>query len=116
MAPFFFTTDRYIQGIVHANYTSGAPIKGNLTLKATLRPMEDQHNQYNPAIYKDPQRNRDRDDGDRGYAGGNMYRPQIVEKYFNFVSFYAIFSVVFTCNIFGVFVIFVVVFLMLEAF
>lgn len=38
MAPFIFTTDRYIEGIVMANYTGGAPVHGNLTLKATVRP------------------------------------------------------------------------------
>ncbi|KAF7989441.1 hypothetical protein HCN44_008115 [Aphidius gifuensis] len=37
MPAFFFDTDEYIHGIVQANYTSGAPVNGNLTLKASLR-------------------------------------------------------------------------------
>lgn len=40
MAPFIFTTDQYLEGIVMANYTGGAPVTGNLTLKATVRPYQ----------------------------------------------------------------------------
>jgi len=40
MAAFYFDSDRYIRGSVMANYTSGAPVKGNLTLKATFRPIK----------------------------------------------------------------------------
>lgn len=39
MPAFFFTTDPYIYGTVMANYTSGAPVRGNLTLKATIKPI-----------------------------------------------------------------------------
>ena len=42
MPAFFFSTDPYIHGIVQANYTSGAPVRGNLTLKASFRRL-DQH-------------------------------------------------------------------------
>lgn len=86
MAPFFFTTDRYIKGLVHANYTSGAPVRGNLTLRATLKPME---NRFMPGFGGiQPQQPQDRDrerERGGGYVGG-LYRPQVVEKYFNFVS------------------------------
>lgn len=64
MAPFFFTSDEYLQGVVHANYTSGAPVRGNLTLKATITPIKD----YNRQQYQ------------------QGYRPHVVEKYFYFVS------------------------------
>jgi len=60
MPAFFFDTDKYLYGTVMANYTSGAPVHGNLTLKATIRPIK-------PA-YR------------------NMDRNPVVEKYFNFVS------------------------------
>ncbi|XP_030384832.1 CD109 antigen [Scaptodrosophila lebanonensis] len=39
MPAYFFTTDRYIYGRVMANFTSGLPVRGNLTLKATIRPI-----------------------------------------------------------------------------
>ncbi|XP_005178924.2 CD109 antigen [Musca domestica] len=39
MPAYFFNTDPYIYGTVMANFTSGAPVKGNLTLKASLRPI-----------------------------------------------------------------------------
>lgn len=38
MAPFIFTTDEFIEGTVMANYTGGAPVHGNLTLKASIHP------------------------------------------------------------------------------
>jgi uncharacterized protein YfaS (alpha-2-macroglobulin family) len=60
MPAFFFDTDKYLYGTIMANYTSGAPVRGNLTLKATIRPIK-------PA-YR------------------NMDRNPVVEKYFNFVS------------------------------
>jgi len=59
MPAFFFDTDQYIYGTVMANYTSGAPVSGNLTLKATFRPT-------------DP------------YAPGRVYN--VPPVYFNFVS------------------------------
>lgn len=40
MPAFFFDNDPYIYGIVQANYTSGAPVKGNLTLKASFKPLD----------------------------------------------------------------------------
>ncbi|XP_015596122.1 CD109 antigen isoform X2 [Cephus cinctus] len=43
MPAFFFETDQYIHGIVMANYTSGAPVRGNLTLKASFRPINKAH-------------------------------------------------------------------------
>ncbi|XP_014471965.1 PREDICTED: CD109 antigen [Dinoponera quadriceps] len=39
MPAFFFNNDPFIYGVVQANYTSGAPVKGNLTLKASFRPL-----------------------------------------------------------------------------
>ena len=39
MPAFFFENEVYIHGIVQANYTSGAPVHGNLTLKASFRPI-----------------------------------------------------------------------------
>ncbi len=39
MPAFYFDTDEFIRGTVMANYTSGAPVRGNLTLKATFRPL-----------------------------------------------------------------------------
>ncbi|XP_065338347.1 CD109 antigen [Cloeon dipterum] len=39
MPAFFLESDGYIYGSVMANYTSGAPVYGNLTLKATITPI-----------------------------------------------------------------------------
>jgi hypothetical protein len=39
MPAFYFDTDDFIRGTVMANYTSGAPVRGNLTLKATFKPL-----------------------------------------------------------------------------
>lgn len=39
MPAFFFNSDPYIYGRIMANFTSGAPVKGNLTIKATIRPI-----------------------------------------------------------------------------
>lgn len=39
MPAFFFNTDEYIEGVVMANYTSGAPVSGNLTLRAIIQPI-----------------------------------------------------------------------------
>lgn len=39
MPAYFFTTDPYIYGRIMANFTSGHPVRGNLTLKATIRPI-----------------------------------------------------------------------------
>ncbi|XP_063831034.1 CD109 antigen [Ostrinia nubilalis] len=47
MPAFFFNTDPFIHGRIMANYTSGAPVRGNLTLKATVRPIP----RYRPRYY-----------------------------------------------------------------
>lgn len=39
MPAFFFNTDPFIYGKIMANFTSGAPVRGNLTIKATVRPI-----------------------------------------------------------------------------
>lgn len=39
MPAFFFNSDPYIYGKIMANFTNGAPVRGNLTLKATIRPI-----------------------------------------------------------------------------
>nr|CAI5865848.1 unnamed protein product [Callosobruchus analis] len=101
MPAFFLNTDEYVHGIVMANYTSGAPVRGNLTLKATVRPIkpidpnrftkknrlrpgDQRYNYYdgnrpydvnqNPNDVNDYQYDYDRRD----------YNPPIVEKYFTF--------------------------------
>ncbi|XP_026743707.1 CD109 antigen [Trichoplusia ni] len=53
MPAFFFNTETYIHGRIMANYTSGAPVRGNLTLKATIRPIP----QYRPRYYSQGQFN-----------------------------------------------------------
>ncbi|KAM3959264.1 macroglobulin complement-related [Aphomia sociella] len=59
MPAFFFNTDPYIHGRIMANYTSGAPVHGNMTLKATIRPIP----QYRPNYYLQGQFNN------RGHYG-----------------------------------------------
>lgn len=39
MPAFFFNSDPYIHGKIMANFTSGFPVKGNLTIKAQVRPL-----------------------------------------------------------------------------
>ncbi|XP_026320677.1 uncharacterized protein LOC113230803 [Hyposmocoma kahamanoa] len=53
MPAFFFNTEPFIHGRIMANYTSGAPVHGNLTLKATVRPIP----QYRPRYYAQGQFN-----------------------------------------------------------
>ncbi|XP_060805697.1 CD109 antigen isoform X2 [Amyelois transitella] len=53
MPAFFFNTEPYIHGRIMANYTSGAPVRGNLTLKATIRPIP----HYRPEYYQQGQFN-----------------------------------------------------------
>ncbi|XP_049876767.1 CD109 antigen [Pectinophora gossypiella] len=53
MPAFFFNTEPFIHGRIMANYTSGAPVRGNLTLKATVRPIP----QYRPRYYAQGQFN-----------------------------------------------------------
>lgn len=70
MPAFFFDNDPYIHGIVQANYTSGAPVRGNLTLKASFKPINRYRgdnsqlstvhryfnfNEYYPAWFKHPE-------------------------------------------------------------
>ncbi|EFA07485.1 CD109 antigen [Tribolium castaneum] len=103
MPAFFLNTDEYLHGIVMANYTSGAPVRGNLTLKAIVRPIKPIDRYRLPHRNRNRNRNRDRYDN-RGYnrfEDRNRYGPQryddfeyeydeferdkpIVEKYFNF--------------------------------
>lgn len=82
MPAFFFTDDQYIHGTVMANYTSGAPVRGNLTLKAQIR-------QVRPLVrkqlqidrnYRDPYSSYDQLDN---YGG---YDQPMKELYFKFVS------------------------------
>lgn len=40
MPTFLLNTEQYIIGTVMANYTSGAQVRGNLTLKASVRPIK----------------------------------------------------------------------------
>lgn len=86
MPAFFFSTDQYIYGTVMANYTSGAPVRGNLTLKATIRPIK-------PFEPKPVTFNRERNPNEQNeyyYQDQNMqYNDHwpIKEKYLHFVSF-----------------------------
>lgn len=53
MAAYFFDSDKYLSGYVMANYTSGGPVRGNLTLKATIRPLKNGFQNYDgPPIEK----------------------------------------------------------------
>jgi len=40
MPAFFFDSEEYLSGIVVGNFTSGGPVHGNLTLVATVRPID----------------------------------------------------------------------------
>lgn len=93
MPAFFFNTDQYIYGRVMANFTSGAPVKGNLTLRATISPIGffnakainekyrigrvlSEHNVENSFLYNQryqPHYNN-RDNRDRGYQPGGGYQ------------------------------------------
>lgn len=68
MPAFFFNTEPFIHGRVMANYTSGGPVRGNLTLKATIRPIP----QYRPRYYNQGQFNNRGQYGLSGY-GNNQY-------------------------------------------
>lgn len=52
MPAFFFTTEKYLTGTVMANYTSGAPVHGNLTLKATIKPINKLKKDYEEELEK----------------------------------------------------------------
>ncbi|XP_046595942.1 CD109 antigen isoform X1 [Neodiprion lecontei] len=62
MPAFFFDNDPYIHGIVQANYTSGAPVRGNLTIRASFRPIDRIHS--------------------------TSAQNEITDKYFNFDEYY----------------------------
>lgn len=55
MPAFFFDTEHYIHGVVMANYTSGAPVQGNLTLRASFQPI-DRYRQTNGNLENIPDR------------------------------------------------------------
>lgn len=55
MPAFFFDNEPYIHGIVQANYTSGAPVHGNLTLKASFKPIN-KYSQTTGALENIPDR------------------------------------------------------------
>ncbi|XP_014295183.1 CD109 antigen [Microplitis demolitor] len=68
MPAFFFDRDPYIHGVIQANYTSGAPVRGNLTIKAVIKPLNlfrssqstplefyFNFNEYYPAWFKQPE-------------------------------------------------------------
>lgn len=94
MPAFFLNTDEYIHGLVMANYTSGAPVHGNLTLKAIVRPIRPIdpskfRRKYRPKprfgqpnTYYDPNRpydanqpNDDNYDVNNQYDSNNQYDP-----------------------------------------
>lgn len=111
MPAFFFNTDPFIHGRIMANFTSGEPVRGNLTLKATIRPIgffnpkvmnqryrlgnygyrrEDElyyNNQYRSYydIYGPLNQNEiRRDHNDPRYSSNTFQDSYVVEKYFNF--------------------------------
>ncbi|XP_068620051.1 CD109 antigen [Battus philenor] len=69
MPAFFFNTEPYIHGRIMANYTSGAPVRGNLTLKATVRPIP----QYRPHYFTQGQFNNRGQPGAYGAYPTNQY-------------------------------------------
>ncbi|XP_017785160.1 PREDICTED: CD109 antigen isoform X2 [Nicrophorus vespilloides] len=91
MPAFFFTNEEYIYGTVMANYTSGAPVRGNLTLKATIRPIKPLQ-QTLKDLDKKLHRNRPGDEYDfyeyENYGGSSSYNQHTVEKYFTFEEEY----------------------------
>lgn len=105
MPPFFISTDQYIYGQIMANYTSGGPVRGNLTLKATVRPIGPiDPNKYNNRYRPRPMDRQNQFYDQSNYNYGNnpydnypqeanrqpeydthgSYNKPIVEKYFNF--------------------------------
>ncbi|CAG5055794.1 unnamed protein product [Parnassius apollo] len=69
MPAFFFDTEPFIHGRVMANYTSGAPVRGNLTLKATVRPIP----QYRPRYFTQGQFNNRGDPAAYGLYATTQY-------------------------------------------
>lgn len=80
MPAFFFNTDPFIYGRIMANYTSGAPVRGNLTLKATIRPIP----QFRPQYYEQGQFNNQ---GQFGMPSQYERDQQIFEKGWCYVTF-----------------------------
>lgn len=66
MPAFFFSTDHYVHGTIMANYTSGVPVSGNLTLKAAIRPIRPVY--LRPEFQK-KQRQYNRNDYEGNYYG-----------------------------------------------
>lgn len=86
MPAFFFSNEEYIHGIVMANYTSGAPVRGNLTLKAIIRPIQPLQRRYEN---KDQNRRQYQNPNELNYDYNEYdteYNRPVAEKYFNFVS------------------------------
>ncbi|KRT79005.1 hypothetical protein AMK59_8176, partial [Oryctes borbonicus] len=77
MPAFFFSDDEYIYGTVMANYTSGAPVRGNLTLKAQIR-------QIRPLTRRQSQIDRNYRDPYSSYDNYGGYNQPIKELYFKF--------------------------------
>lgn len=85
MPAFFFTNDPYIHGVVMANYTSGAPVRGNLTLKATIRPIGSVVSKNRPTYNGDSNNYYpDQNYGEQNYPMNDQW--PVREKYFSFVS------------------------------
>ncbi|XP_018320205.1 CD109 antigen [Agrilus planipennis] len=92
MPAFFFTTDEYIHGIVMANYTSGGPVRGNLTLKATVRPINPIRNWRTDTSTSTPYNlddiSKSRQQQQQDYMNPNYNveynEPPLLEKYFSF--------------------------------
>ncbi|XP_076260328.1 macroglobulin complement-related isoform X2 [Rhynchophorus ferrugineus] len=103
MPAFFIDTDPFITGVVMANYTSGAPVRGNLTLSASVWPRMtprhtmngDSRRRFDPNYWTyrreyregpppldDPRANFD-DGFEPRHPSGRIGRP-ILEKYLNF--------------------------------
>jgi len=52
MPAFVFDTEDYLSGIIVANYTSGAPVRGNLTITATMKPIDYYRRGQLPTSYR----------------------------------------------------------------
>ncbi|VVC38101.1 Hypothetical protein CINCED_3A025405 [Cinara cedri] len=50
MAAYFLDSDKYLTGFVMANYTNGGPVSGNLTLKATVRPLKNGFQNFDGSV------------------------------------------------------------------
>lgn len=84
MPAFFFSNDPYIHGVVMANYTSGAPVRGNLTLKATIRPIKPvEPKTVTSTVERNPNYPNNYYSDQNTLIGDNW---PIKEKYLNFVN------------------------------